>query len=291
MKGPRIMKSRLFSAAILIILTAALIFFCNVPLVLNFFVAILSAAALYEVLIVTKYVESKALTSISMFFAFIIPFISEISHLVEPLGLHFELGNAWFVLIFVYAVILFSTLLFSYKTYNLEHLSVVFLMSVVIPCFLSTIVFAHRLTGDRWNIVLIILCSWAADSGGFIFGKLFGRHKLTPKISPKKTVEGAVGAVFATIGATVIFAYCVDVFISSITVNYVALVIYAFIGSFCAMFGDLVASLIKRSFGVKDFGKLIPGHGGIMDRFDSVLFVAPFLYIAMTMCPVFIDKF
>lgn len=285
------MKSRLFSAAILIILVAALIFFCNVPLVLNFFVALLSAAALYEVLIVTKYIESKALTSISMIFAFVIPFISVISRLVEPLGLHFEIGNALFVLIFIYAVILFSTLLLSYKTYSLEHLSVVFLMSVIIPCFLTTIVFAHRLTGDRWNIVLIILCAWAADSGGYIFGKLFGRHKLTPKISPKKTVEGAIGAVFTAICATVIFAYCIDVFVASITVNYLVLAIYAFIGSICAMFGDLVASLIKRSFGVKDFGNLIPGHGGIMDRFDSVLFVAPFLYIAMTMCPVFVDIF
>ncbi len=285
------MKSRLFSAAILIILTAALIFFCNVPLVLNFFVALLSAAALYEVLIVTKYVESKALISISMLFAFIIPFISEISRMASSLGLHFELGNALFVIIFIYAVILFSTLLLSYKTYSLEHLSLVFLMSVIIPCFLTTIIFAHRLTGDRWNIVLIILCAWAADSGGYIFGKLFGRHKLTPKISPKKTVEGAIGAVFTAIGATVIFAYCIDVFIESITVNYIALAIYAFIGSVCAMFGDLVASLIKRSFGVKDFGNLIPGHGGIMDRFDSVLFVSPFLYIAMTMCPVFVDIF
>ena len=285
------MKSRLFSAAILIILTAALIFFCNVPLVLNFFVALLSAAALYEVLIVTKYVESKALISISMLFAFIIPFISEISRMASSLGLHFELGNALFVIIFIYAVILFSTLLLSYKTYSLEHLSLVFLMSVIIPCFLTTIIFAHRLTGDRWNIVLIILCAWAADSGGYIFGKLFGRHKLTPKISPKKTVEGAIGAVFAAIGATVIFAYCIDAFIESITVNYIALAIYAFIGSVCAMFGDLVASLIKRSFGVKDFGNLIPGHGGIMDRFDSVLFVSPFLYIAMTMCPVFVDIF
>ena len=269
---------------------AALICFCHVPLVLNLFVALLSAGALYEVLIVTKYVESKALTSISMIFAFVIPFISEISHLVSLMGLHFELGNALFVLIFIYAVILFSTLLLSYKTYSLEHLSVVFLMSVVIPCFLSTIVFAHRLTGDRWNIVLIILCAWASDSGGYIFGRLFGRHKLTPKISPKKTVEGAVGAIFASVGASAILAYCVDIFIPEITVNYLTLVIYTFIGGFCAMFGDLVASLIKRNFGVKDFGNIIPGHGGFMDRFDSVLFVAPFMYVAMTMFPVFIEN-
>ncbi len=268
----------------------AIVFFCNMPFVLNCFVALLSAAALYEVLVITKYVESKALTFISMVFAFVIPFISEISHLVAPLGLHFELGNALFVMIFIYAIILFSTLLVSYKTYSLEHLSVVFLMSVVIPCFLSTIVFAHLLTGDRWNLVLIILCAWAADAGGFIFGKLFGRHKMTPKISPKKTIEGAIGAIFFSVGACVILAYCVDAFVSSITVNYVALMVLAFVGGFCAMFGDLVASLIKRSFGVKDFGKLIPGHGGIMDRFDSVLFVAPFMYVAMTMFPVFIEN-
>lgn len=283
------MKNRLFSAAILIVIVCALIFLCNVPLVLNLFVALLSAAALYEVLIITKYVESKALMSISMLFAFIIPFVSEISHIVEPLGIRFELSNVLFVMIFLYAVVLFGTFLLFYRTYSLEHLSVVFLMSVIIPCFLSTIVFAHRLTGNRWNIVLIILCAWAADSGGFIFGKMFGRHKLTPRISPKKTVEGAIGAIIASVGACLILAYCIDTLVSSITVNYVALILYSAVGGFFAMFGDLIASLIKRNFGVKDFGKLIPGHGGIMDRFDSVLFVSPFMYIAMTMCAVFVS--
>lgn len=284
------MKSRLFSSVILMAAMAVLIFFCHVPLVLNLFVAFLSAAALYEVLIVTKYVESKALTSISMLFAFIIPFISEISRLLSTIGVHFELGNALFVMIFLYAVVLFITLMCSYKTYSLEHLSLVFLMSVIIPCFFTTMIFAHRLTGDRWNIVLVILCAWASDAGGYIFGRLFGRHKLTPNISPKKTVEGAVGAVLISVGACVVFAYCVDTFVTTITVNYFYLIIYVLIGAVCAMFGDLVASLIKRNFGVKDFGKLIPGHGGIMDRFDSVLFVAPLMYIAMTMGAVFVEK-
>lgn len=282
------MKSRLFSASILIAVIGVLVFFCNVPFVLNLFVSFLSAGALYEVLIVTKYVESKALTSISMLFAFVIPFASEIYHIISSFGVKFELGNILFSMIFLYAVVLFGTFLLSYKTYSLEHLSVVFIMSMIIPCFLTTLIFAHKLTGDRWNILLIILCSWAADAGGYIFGRLFGRHKLTPKISPKKTVEGAIGEIVAAVCACIIFAYCIDTLIDGISVNYTTLVIYSSVGAVFAMFGDLVASLIKRSFGVKDFGNLIPGHGGLMDRFDSVLFVSPFMYTAMSMFPVFI---
>lgn len=281
------MKNRLISAAILIILASGAILLSDIPVVLNLFVALLSAAALYEVLIVTKYVESRALIVLSMVFAFVIPFVSNISRFAIRFGIIFTLSNALIVMIFIYSLVLFITLLSSYKTYSIEHLSVVFLMSVIIPCFFTTITFAHRLTGGRWNIVLIILCAWAADCGGYIFGRMFGRHKLTPYISPKKTVEGAIGAIGGGVTAILVFAYCVDVFDPVVTVNYLPLIIYGFIGSCCAIFGDLVASLIKRCFGVKDFGKIIPGHGGIMDRFDSVLFVAPFMYIAMTMFPVF----
>ena len=135
-------------------------------------------------------------------------------------------------------------------------------------------------------IFAALISAFLTDTGAYFSGYFFGKHKLIPEVSPKKTVEGAIGAVFAAMGATVIFAYCIDVFIESITVNYIVLAVYAFVGSICAMFGDLVASLIKRSFGVKDFGNLIPGHGGILDRFDSVLFVAPLMYYFMQYLPI-----
>ena len=276
------MNNRIISA---IVIAASLIIFIllsGVPFVMNLTVALIAASALYEVLIVTKYIESKSLIVISIVFAFIIPFIPVIPFVPDFTRTAFTLG------IFAFTMVLFITLLAAYETFSLEHLSVVFLMSIIIPFFFSTLIYSRQMDAGFYNLLYIFLCAWACDSGGYIFGRMFGRHKLTPKISPKKTVEGAFGGVAASIVTTICLCYIIDVFDANITVDYAVVVIYSLIGGIFAILGDLSASVIKRNFGVKDFGKLIPGHGGIMDRFDSVLFVAPMMYLSLYLYPVFI---
>ena len=280
------MKDRLISAILIITIMAVLIFLSSVPFVLNTAVALLSAAALYEVLIITKYVESKTLMAISLILAFIIPFINVI---LFAIPVRYLISTALIGCIFAYTLFVFMSLLFSSEKFSLEHLSVVFLMSIIIPCFFSTIVYSHALEGGTLNLVLIFMCAWGADSGGYVFGRLFGRHKLTPKISPKKTVEGFIGGLMSSTSGILIVSFIADTINEALSVNYIAVVVYGIIGGCCAVLGDLFASVIKRSFNVKDFGKLIPGHGGIMDRFDSVLFTAPFLYVAITIVPVFVS--
>ena len=278
------MKSRIISSVIIVALFIVLVLFADIPLVLNAVIAALSAAALYETLIVTKYIESKALMGVSMFISLLIPFLSPIMKYVPINKL---VSPSIISVIFVYILVVFISMLVSKEKFSLEHLSFVFLMTLIIPCFFSTIVFSYGITGGIMNIFLIFLCSWGSDTGGYIFGKLFGRHQFAPKISPKKTVEGVIGCVVSACSVAMVIAYVGDVLFDNYTVNYIAAAFCGIFGGICAILGDLFASVIKRSFGVKDFGSIIPGHGGIMDRFDSILFAAPFIYIVLTIAPVF----
>ena len=123
-------------------------------------------------------------------------------------------------------------------------------------------------------VFLIFLCSWGCDTCAYCVGKLIGKHKMSPVLSPKKSVEGAIGGVVGTGLLTGIYAF---VIFKSYTVV-IGLVIISMVAAVVSMFGDLTASAIKRFYDIKDYGKLIPGHGGILDRFDSVIIVAPIIY-------------
>lgn len=119
-------------------------------------------------------------------------------------------------------------------------------------------------------VYTIFVISFATDTFAYFSGKLFGKNKLIPKVSPNKTIEGSIGGIIGSTVCCVIFGYIFKI-------DIVKLGIIGFFGSIIAQFGDLFASSIKRYVGIKDYGKLIPGHGGIMDRFDSVILVAPFV--------------
>lgn len=123
-------------------------------------------------------------------------------------------------------------------------------------------------------VYTIFLISFATDTFAYFSGYLFGKHKLIPKVSPKKTIEGSIGGI---LGSTI----CCSLFGYIFNLNVIHLAFVGFIGSIVAQFGDLFASSIKRFVGIKDYGKLIPGHGGILDRFDSVILVAPFVYYSI----------
>ena len=114
------------------------------------------------------------------------------------------------------------------------------------------------------------------DTFAYFSGYLFGKHKLIPKISPKKTIEGSIGGVIGSIVCCIIFGYIFKL-------DIIQMIIIGGLGSVIAQIGDLFASAIKRYVGIKDYGKLIPGHGGILDRFDSVILVAPFVYYAISL--------
>ncbi len=130
--------------------------------------------------------------------------------------------------------------------------------------------------GALWAFII----AWICDSGAYFAGVFLGKHKLVPHISPKKTVEGAVGGVLAVLIITVVY-YIIyaETFVASDLIKYLVM---GFLASILSQFGDFVASCIKRDIDVKDYGAVLPGHGGFMDRFDSVLFISPLVYYSLT---------
>ena len=124
---------------------------------------------------------------------------------------------------------------------------------------------------------LIFIGAWMTDTGAYFVGVLFGKHKLIPKVSPKKTIEGSVGGILGCIAGFALYGFIIQS-VCEVSVNYVAIIVLAAIISVVSQFGDLVASYIKREREIKDFGFIFPGHGGVLDRFDSIIAVAPTIY-------------
>ena len=133
-------------------------------------------------------------------------------------------------------------------------------------------------------VFLVILCAgiaWGGDIMAYFSGYLFGKHKMAPKLSPKKTIEGAIGGVLGSVvialGMTYAYSkmpFSANTVVGNISENYILLILFAALGSFVGMIGDLFASAVKRQQGIKDYGNIMPGHGGVLDRFDSFLLVA-----------------
>ena len=167
---------------------------------------------------------------------------------------------------------------------------------IVIFCFYSFIRLKELLPVEEYGydavfFILLILCfAWGGDTCAYFAGRAFGKHKLCPVVSPKKTVEGAIGGVLGTmvfgVAATLIYSIAADrmeAFTrSNIGVSmYVVIALLACVAAVLGIYGDLFASVVKRQCGIKDYGTIFPGHGGILDRFDSVTFVAPFVWLAL----------
>lgn len=129
-------------------------------------------------------------------------------------------------------------------------------------------------------MMLIFVCSWMTDTGAYFVGSFMGKHKLIPEVSPKKTVEGAIGGVIVCMLSCFVYSLIISNIVGWPLLNTgtIAFVIMGMIASVASQFGDLAASAIKRDLQIKDFGNIFPGHGGFMDRFDSVMFVAPIIY-------------
>jgi len=264
------LKQRIISGILLCAVITPLLFLSHIPLLLNFAVGILSAYTLFEILGVTKYIETKNVMAISLIFAFAIPFIR-----------NFDRENITRA-IFIFAVLLFATIIFSKGNYSFEHIGVVFLVSMIIPFFYSTLLYVRSLENGQFSIFLVFIGAFGTDVGAYFSGMLFGRHKLAEHISPNKTVEGAIGGIVFAVAFFLLY-YLIIYTAFGQTMNVPVLVVAAILTAVVSQIGDLSASIIKRTFHVKDFGQLMPGHGGLFDRFDSVLFASPFLYVFLSM--------
>lgn len=189
-------------------------------------------------------------------------------------GVHlFSGGNDRYYLLWIFAVVLLSLLpLFQIEKRGPQDAMITALGVFYIVFFSYHVVLVEQFGFAGRFVWLIFLTAFGTDIAAYFTGYAIGKHKLCPKISPKKTIEGAVGGVLGSVGLCALFAYF---FLPEMMVH--CLVIGA-LGGVLSQFGDLTASIFKRKLGIKDYGNLIPGHGGILDRFDSVLFTAPVIY-------------
>lgn len=171
---------------------------------------------------------------------------------------------------------------FAFPKYKAEQVMAGFFGVAYVSVMLSFIFQTRNLQDGAFIVWLIFLCSWGCDTCAYCVGVLFGKHKMSPKLSPKKSIEGAIGGVIGAALLGGVYAAVVGSHLAAENQIIVYAVICA-IGALISMVGDLAASAIKRNHEIKDYGKLIPGHGGILDRFDSVIFTAPVIYFLAVM--------
>lgn len=173
--------------------------------------------------------------------------------------------------ILIALVLIMFVYVFSYPKYKVDQVVAAFFGIVYVAVMLSFVLLTRNLANGKFIVWLIFLCSWGCDTCAYCVGMLIGKHKMAPVLSPKKSIEGAVGGV---VGASLL-----GTIYAALTNGPVAeYAVICCVGALISMVGDLAASAIKRNQGIKDYGKLIPGHGGILDRFDSVIFTAPIIY-------------
>ena len=180
------------------------------------------------------------------------------------------------------AMYLLTISLFSREKLNIEKASTVFMTLFYIVGGYTSLVLLHDIPDIGKHIYLLAFVgAWFTDIFAYFTGRFLGKHKLIPDISPKKTVEGSVGGIFFCMVAYIVYGIVLQNMFG-LKPNYIALALVAILISFISQVGDLTMSAIKRKFGIKDFGKIMPGHGGLLDRFDSVIPVSLLLYIAFT---------
>jgi phosphatidate cytidylyltransferase len=281
-----IMKQRMITVVYGIALLLIILLFYK-TVVFNIAIAAVAVIAVYEIFSATKNLRNTGLMAACFIFAATLPFAN-----------YLKLKDAAVIAYFAFMLALFSIMLLKHKTLRLEQMSLCFMMTLLITASMSCFVFLRDeyLFSGRlkdlalFYIALVFITAWITDVGGYVFGRLFGRHKMSPSVSPQKTVEGAVGGILLTVLASVLALWGYSAYLSGNGVqasyNYGSLILLSILCAIISIIGDLSASLIKRENNIKDFGNILPGHGGILDRFDSILFVAPLILVWVRLFPI-----
>lgn len=273
------MLKRILTAAVAIPVVV-LILWLNNTIVMLAAMTLVCVLAVGEVLLATKYFSNRGIAAVCMIFVAVMPsFICfDVLYPYVP------------VLAFVFLLTMFLIMLSDHNNVKFQETALVSFVSFLVPLSISTIVLLQkRYEYGIYYVVLALLIPWISDAGAYFIGSAFGKHKMAPQISPKKSWEGFFGGLAtAVISVFVVgfgFPWWVETVLNStasFTVNIPLLILIAVVGTVLGVIGDFSASLLKRQCMVKDFGSILPGHGGIMDRFDSVLFVAPFCYLVFS---------
>lgn len=198
---------------------------------------------------------------------------------------YFRMQYAWALgVLLVFVVLCFAQILRSHGKLPFHQVAMTMVAGLLIPFLLSALVRIRIMENGVYLIAAPFVMAFMTDTGAYLVGCAIGKHKLCPIISPKKTVEGLVGGILGGIVGMIVYGLVLNRAFG-FQVNYLFAAVYGAVGAGCATFGDLMFSVIKRQTGIKDYGKLLPGHGGVLDRFDSVTIVAPVAELLLLVIP------
>ena len=267
------MKIRIIAAVALLPLLLLVVLFAPKICTAILF-GLLSAIGAYELLIGTKIVKNLRLCLYSAVMGFWCV-------LWCGLGIHY----AWLLLsALLFWIALFAEMMASDMRLSFEKTAVCLCAGVFLPMLLGSIVRIHGMEHGRYFVLIPFALAFLSDTGAYFAGLRFGKRKLAATISPKKTVEGVIGGVVAAVAGMALYCAVLDL-ACGFEVNYLYSIAYGTIGSAAGVFGDLCFSVVKRQTGIKDYGNLIPGHGGVLDRFDSMMLVGPLAEVLLLLLP------
>ena len=253
-------KTRLISGIVLVIIALATII--SGSWILFFTLLAVSLIGMRELYKVMK-VSDEHVTVLEL--------VGYLGAVLYYIAMKADFGNYGTMAIIISMILILFVYVFGYPKYHAEQVMAAFFGVVYVAVMLSFIYLTRSLPDGKFLVWLIFLCSWGCDTCAYCVGMLIGKHKMAPVLSPKKSIEGAVGGVAGAALLGVIYAAATQGRMAEYA-------LICAVGALISMVGDLAASAIKRNQGIKDYGKLIPGHGGILDRFDSVIFTAPAIY-------------
>lgn len=271
------MKTRIIVAAVLVPILIVLVLFAP-KMFSAVILAVLMAIGSYELLYRTHLVQHPRLVVYSSVMAFAVVMWS-----------HAGAIHAYLLIgLLIYTLVLFAEMMMDHVKVRIEMLALCYVAGAVVPFLLGSLVRILAMTTGRYVILIPFVVAFLSDGGAYFAGLKFGRHKLAPVVSPNKTIEGALGGLVAAMLGMLIYALILDLGFPQFRVNYGMAILYGLIGSAAGVFGDLCFSIIKRQTGIKDYGNLIPGHGGVLDRLDSMMMVAPLMESLLLLAPVVI---
>ena len=257
-------RTRLLSGIVLVILALILIITGEEVLLASIF--LISCIGMYELYRVFHIEKS------------IMAWISYLGVFVFYVNLRLTFVGDAMTIAMGYMILLMFAYVFTYPKYEAKHIMASFFGFFYVGVMLSYVYQIRSLDNGVYLAFLVFICSWGCDTCAYCVGKLIGKHKMSPKLSPKKSIEGAVGGVVGTALLTALYAYIFHLKMGIASQQIILLAVIAAIAGLISMVGDLTASAIKRNYDIKDYGHLIPGHGGIMDRFDSMIITAPIIF-------------
>ena len=253
-------KTRLISGIVLVIIALATII--SGSWILFFTLLAVSLIGMRELYKVMK-VSDEHVTVLEL--------VGYLGAVLYYIAMKADFGNYGTMAIIISMILILFVYVFGYPKYHAEQVMAAFFGVVYVAVMLSFIYLTRSLPDGKFLVWLIFLCSWGCDTCAYCVGMLIGKHKMAPVLSPKKSIEGAVGGVAGAALLGVIYAAATQGKMAEYA-------LICAVGALISMVGDLAASAIKRNQNIKDYGKLIPGYGGILDRFDSVIITAPVIY-------------